>query len=170
MCVTNLKPIVLVLLAFQMSACSIFAPKEPQTIERQAYFKHEVKHLGETLGLISAWYTGASRNWKIIEAHNPELNINSIQIGQRIRIPVAILKKQKPLPKTFIPVQVAKSAEGDVILSEELVSTPRNIVYEVNTISGCEHLENSLEGLNRCAQATTQSLEPLLIKTSSPAI
>jgi hypothetical protein len=61
-------------------------------------FVHVVRWEGETLSLISQWYTESWRNWEVIAGANPGIDPNRIRIGDRIRIPEALLKNRQPLP------------------------------------------------------------------------
>ena len=65
------------------------------------YHEHNIRWPGETLSLISKWYTGRYTNWKKLAYHNPEINPNRINIGQKIYIPVTLLKTREPLPEKF---------------------------------------------------------------------
>ena len=65
------------------------------------YHQHKISWPGETLSVVSKWYTGRYSNWKKLVNHNPEMNPNRIKIGQKIYIPVTLLKTRKPLPEKF---------------------------------------------------------------------
>ena len=62
-------------------------------------YRHTVRWSGESLSLISRWYTGASRNWRKLAKANPRLNPNRIKKGNVIVIPPALLKTREPLPQ-----------------------------------------------------------------------
>lgn len=66
-----------------------------------SYHKHEIRWLGESLSVVSKWYTGRYSNWKKLVNHNPEINPNRIRIGQKIYIPVNLLKTRESLPEKF---------------------------------------------------------------------
>jgi LysM repeat protein len=65
------------------------------------YYKHTISWSGETLSLISKWYTGKYTNWKKIVNHNPEINPKRIKIGQKVYIPVKMLRTREALPQKF---------------------------------------------------------------------
>ena len=65
------------------------------------YHEHKICWHGETLSLVSKWYTGRYANWKKLAYHNPEINPNRIKIGQNIYIPVTLLTTREPLPEKF---------------------------------------------------------------------
>lgn len=65
-------------------------------------FVHTVKHKGETLSLISKWYTGSIDNWKEIHKLNPEIIITKMKIGATIMIPGGKLKRATPLMKEYV--------------------------------------------------------------------
>jgi LysM repeat protein len=78
-------------------------PMSPAFIDKHLpdYHEHNIRWPGETLSLISKWYTGRYTNWKKLAYHNPEINPNRINIGQKIYIPVTLLKTREPLPEKF---------------------------------------------------------------------
>jgi hypothetical protein len=63
---------------------------------------HTIQVPGETLGIISFWYTGSVSNWKGIAEYNGKLNPRKLQLGTRILIPDEILKTRRPLPRVFV--------------------------------------------------------------------
>ena len=66
------------------------------------HIAHTVKWSGETLSIISLWYTGDPGNWKAIAQTNPNLNPNRIYVGNEILIPAALLKTQNSFPKEYV--------------------------------------------------------------------
>jgi hypothetical protein len=66
-----------------------------------SYYEHKICWQGETLSLVSKWYTGKHNNWKKLVNHNPEVNPNRIKIGQKVYIPNYLLKTRNPLPRKF---------------------------------------------------------------------
>ncbi len=69
---------------------------------RETHITHTVKWSGETLSIISLWYTGNLGNWKAIAQTNSNLDPNRIYVGNEILIPVGLLKTQNSLPKEFV--------------------------------------------------------------------
>jgi hypothetical protein len=69
---------------------------------RETHIAHTVKWSGETLSIISLWYTGDQGNWKAIAQTNPNLNPNRIYVGNEILIPAVLLKTQNSLPREFV--------------------------------------------------------------------
>jgi hypothetical protein len=63
------------------------------------YFAHTVKRPGERLTEIAGWYTGHSKNWQIIARANPDLDPESLRVGNKIYIPSKLLKTRKPIPQ-----------------------------------------------------------------------
>jgi len=74
-------------------------PKDFAIANGQEYYEHRVRWPGESLSLIARWYTGSSKNWKILAKANPAINPNRIKGGDSIAIPTDILKTRKPLPQ-----------------------------------------------------------------------
>lgn len=60
--------------------------------EQNSTIAHEVKLQGESLGVIAAWYTQDSKNWKLIKEANPKIDPNRINIGDIIKVPTALIK------------------------------------------------------------------------------
>lgn len=73
-------------------------------------YVHTVRWRNETLSFIAQWYTGSWQNWKALAKANPGINPNRIEIGNRIRIPEALLKTHNPLPADFLPETESKKA------------------------------------------------------------
>ena len=74
-------------------------PKEFAGRFDRKYFKHTVRWPGESLSLIARWYTGSSKNWRVLARANPHLNPNRIKSGNRVYIPPERLVTRKPLPQ-----------------------------------------------------------------------
>jgi nucleoid-associated protein YgaU len=79
-------------------------PMSPQFANQHlpTYYKHKITWSGETLSLISKWYTGRYTNWKKIANHNPEINPKRIKVGQTIYIPDKMLRTHEALPQKFV--------------------------------------------------------------------
>ena len=88
---------------------------------------HTVQWSGEYLSLIAKWYTGSSSNWKSLAEANPELNPNSIRIGQKILIPKTLAKTQEPMPRSFLPS--SPSNEGRVKSPSSEQPRPEEVLY-----------------------------------------
>jgi len=69
---------------------------------QETHIAHTVKWSGETLSIISLWYTGDQGNWKALAQTNPNLNPNRIYVGNEILIPAVLLKTQNSLPKEYV--------------------------------------------------------------------
>lgn len=83
------------------------APSTKPNSPESARFVHNVRWSGETLSLISKWYTGSYQNWRALADANPRLNPNRIKIGDEIIIPKNILKTKKSMPRSFVPTASA---------------------------------------------------------------
>jgi hypothetical protein len=81
-------------------------PKQP------AYFIYTVTWPNESLSIIAAWYTGTIDNWKVLAQVNPELDPNRINIGDKIRIPEALMKTHKPPTQEFVDSLVPKPKQA----------------------------------------------------------
>lgn len=65
-------------------------------------FVHTVKFPGETLSIIAKWYTGDVSSWQKIASANPKLDPSRIEIGDSVKIPRRLLKKQSALKPVFV--------------------------------------------------------------------
>lgn len=92
-------------------------PLDPKTT-----YIHIVKYPGESLSIIAAWYTGDLQNWKKLARANPRLNPSRIFIGNRIRIPKAMIKTYTPMPQEFVNKFIGKKSKKTV--KKPPVSTP----------------------------------------------
>lgn len=117
--VVNSGLVILIVLA--LLACS----KKVTPAPAPEPYVHTIQYSGETLALISTWYTGSRNNWEKIKAENPGLNERRLRIGDQVRIPVELMTKNEPLPKNLIPeVQVAKQDEPVVAMQDKLAVVP----------------------------------------------
>jgi Tfp pilus assembly protein FimV len=82
------------------------APPVKPPVPEETYFTHTVKWSGETLWIIAIWYTGDRDHWReISEAMtraNPNVNIHVIRIGDKIPVPVSLMKNREPMTKEFV--------------------------------------------------------------------
>ncbi len=79
------------------------------------FYEHVVRWNGETLAIISKWYTGKFSNWKDIVEANPGLNPKRIRKGNIIKIPNDLLITKKPLPEEFVQKFYKKKEEEPIL-------------------------------------------------------
>ncbi len=101
----GLAVLALGMLVFIYSGCNMIGmkkkgkePAAPQRIQ----FVHTVKYPGETLSIISKWYTGDVNNWKTLADANTHIDYNKMVTGNNVFIPENLLKTREPLTKEFI--------------------------------------------------------------------
>jgi hypothetical protein len=70
-------------------------------LKRVGYREHTVRHQGETLGIISAWYTGSQDNWRSLQIGHHK-NPGLIYAGDKVYVPRRLLRRSSPLPKQFV--------------------------------------------------------------------
>ena len=75
---------------------------EPEPLPPERYYVHRVKWDGETLSIISGWYTGDIENWRALAKANPKLNPSRIYVGDKIRIPETLMKTRKRMPLEYL--------------------------------------------------------------------
>ena len=76
-------------------------PGEVSATETE-YYVHTVKWPGESVSIIAKWYTGELENWKLLAEANPNINPNRIFVGDKIRIPVHLMKTREPITEEFL--------------------------------------------------------------------
>jgi hypothetical protein len=87
---------------------SAIVPSPPIPVPR--FYTHRVRWKGETLFIISKWYTGSGKNWKALSKFNPKLNPNLMIINENIFIPEDLMKSRKPMPLSFLSSFIRKKS------------------------------------------------------------
>jgi len=106
---------------------SEISPVEAKGAPKPAEIVHTVQWSGEYLSLIAKWYTGSSSNWRTIAEANPELNPNSIRIGQKILVPKTLAKTEDPMPRSFLPSSPSNKGRAKSPSSEQ--PGPEEVLY-----------------------------------------
>jgi len=68
---------------------------------KDVYFMHATRWSWETLGIVAEWYTGNSKNRKVLAKINPKVSSKKLAVGSEIFIPVMLLKTRKALPGNY---------------------------------------------------------------------
>jgi LysM domain len=76
------------------------------------FYVHTVRWPGESLSIISKWYTGSIDQWSAIAKANPEIDPNRIHAGMKIRIPKTIMINEKPMPQEFVSSFYSETTKG----------------------------------------------------------
>ena len=84
------------------------------------YYYHKVRYSGETLSIISQWYTRDGENWKTLSKSNPQLDPDHIKIGTIIKIPEKLLYTRKPMPKNFVVAAIKRQKAKERELAKAL--------------------------------------------------
>ena len=103
--------LVLVVLVFIISGCIMPGMEKKEwkpTTPQQMHFIHTVRYSGETLRIISKWYTGEEDNWEVLVNANPQIDYDKLVAGKKIFIPENLLKTREPLSKDFIDSYLKK--------------------------------------------------------------
>jgi len=141
--------------------------KVERRVVRPSYIQHQVKYSGETLGLISRWYTGRTDNWKRIAEVNPSLKPSRISIGDIILIPNRLVSNSDPLPRKAVRSASGRSNASSAKKSGSASSVERQSSIAENTEdlessgSVAKELSNS-EPLKPKSSGITSSREKLL--------
>lgn len=94
--------------------------------EKTDTYVHIVRWEGETLSHIAHWYTGSWTNWEAIARVNPGLDPARITLGDRVRIPLNLLKRREPLPLDAVRPSPRRS-EPEPAGEKEPVAVTREI-------------------------------------------
>lgn len=109
----NLLLVGVILTGVSLSGCGVRQPLPPSDYTAPQLFRHEVRFSGETLGIISAWYTGKSGNWKRVIEANPGMKPERIRIGDVVQIPEKILVRRESLPQSFVAKLSVAETQSD---------------------------------------------------------
>ncbi len=82
------------------TGCALRKPATPQT--PIGYFEHVIANPGETLGLISLWYTGEESQWKTFFVPARQGGALNLRAGDTILIPMAQLIRHDPISQEFL--------------------------------------------------------------------
>jgi LysM repeat protein len=88
------------------------ATQGPEESKQTDFYVHTVRWPGESLSIISKWYTGNIDQWSAVAKANPALNPNLIRVGVKIRIPKKIMTNVKPMPKEFVASFYREDTKG----------------------------------------------------------
>ncbi|NOQ46040.1 MAG: hypothetical protein GQ559_05130 [Desulfobulbaceae bacterium] len=87
-------------------------------------YSHTIRWRGETLAVISTWYTGTQKNWKTIVESNPGLNSRQLLIGSIVLIPKDLMLRDDAMPYEFLQTVTTKKREKKI--TEPRKVAPRN--------------------------------------------
>ena len=115
-------------------------PVAPQPLPSGEFIIHEISTLGENLGLISLWYTGDHTLWRNMFIPASSGTVRRMKTGDRVLIPINIIKRFEPLDKEFIkanrprfvsrPVSNGVGAEAEAELPQPLEGEPTSTDLE----------------------------------------
>jgi hypothetical protein len=112
------------------------APEPAPAPVQPDYIEHLVQYYGESLGVISQWYTGKLQNWTLVREANPGLRADRIEIGQVIRIPRRLLVREEPLPASFVKRVNAQYKKGGTAKPGEPSAAVEKVPAEVPVAPG----------------------------------
>ena len=76
---------------------------------KSEFYVHKVRWSGETLSVITQWYTGTYKNWPTVAGANPDLNPDLVSYGDDILIPSDLLITNEPMPREFLRTSFSKT-------------------------------------------------------------
>lgn len=143
-------------------------PSAEPVVVQEPDIEHTVRYPGETLAVISKWYTGRATNWNAIMDNNPGLRPERINLGQMIMIPRALVVEERPMPRDFVKsVSTSKSAVTESVDSApEVAPTQERPTDEVSSSSEASS-EMEASAPSPTAAQIEPSSEPVIEPTSS---
>ena len=63
---------------------------------------HTVQYHGEALSIIADWYTGELENWTELAQHNPSIDANKLELGEKIKVPYSLVINANPFKQAHI--------------------------------------------------------------------
>ena len=92
-------------------------------IEDKDYI-HTILWKGETISLISLWYTGHIKNWEKIASYNNIQQMEMLQLQQQIRIPRSLIVNERPLSKQWLESKIRNINQKKAEKKEKDSDTP----------------------------------------------
>lgn len=89
-------------------------------LSKTDYYFHKVRYSGETLSIISQWYTRDAENWQALAKSNRQLDPDHIKIGTIIKIPEKLLYTNKPMPKSFVAAAIKRQKAREKSVAKAL--------------------------------------------------
>ena len=132
------------------------------------YFIHTSRYSGETLGIVADWYTGDSKNEKVLAEINPDLDPKKIEAGSEIFIPVKLLKTRKSMPQNFAADDCKNCYQHTVHWSGESLSLIAR--WYTGSSGNWRKLAKANPRLNpnRIKKGNVIMIPPALLKTKEP--
>ena len=132
------------------------------------YFIHTSRYSGETLGIVADWYTGDSKNEKVLAEINPDLDPKKIEAGSEIFIPVKLLKTRKSMPQNFAADYCKNCYQHTVRWSGESLSLIAR--WYTGSSGNWRKLAKANPRLNpnRIKKGNVIMIPPALLKTKEP--
>lgn len=89
------------ILATLPSGCLLWIQPNPEPATRRVVV-HTISVPGETLSIISQWYTGNPANWREITRATPGIDAQRLRIGQEVNIPVELVSNRTVMPRNYV--------------------------------------------------------------------
>jgi len=100
----------LILPIFLLASCSGRSSKvKPSSPLEDAPLIHSVNYPGETINMISVWYTKAAKNSPEIAEANPNVDFRSLKIGNKIKIPRNLVTREEQMPSAFVSLFIKRT-------------------------------------------------------------
>ncbi len=99
-------------------------------VQRSELYVHTVRWTGETVSVIAQWYTGKQNNWEHIVKANSDLDPKRMRIGDKIFIPVDLLKTREPMPREYLENSVRKKNVPSPPRAKPVIKSDKKEVVE----------------------------------------
>ena len=99
---TIVKKFVIVAMIFIVGCVRHPIPQNQPISPGPEYLAHKITFPGETLGIISLWYTSDSGLWRNFYIPATSGTVRKLKRGDEILIPIEFVVRQEPITKEFI--------------------------------------------------------------------
>lgn len=103
-----------------------------QELPGTRFLVHEISVHGENPGIIALWYTGDVKQWKNLYIPASAGTVYRLKAGDRILIPVELLKRSDALDAAFVRQHVKRSAPKSTVgpSSNPVPTAPREAQFD----------------------------------------
>lgn len=105
--------LIVAILFIVLSGCSprFLEQRSDRALAQEIVILHPVRFPGESLSMISSWYTGDQANWERIADYNARYVEGVLHQGETVRIPLALVVRNVILPESYVREFNAQIAE-----------------------------------------------------------
>ena len=161
-----IKILFITITLWMVTGCTqVHRPSDSASVSREAlkepppsdFYVHKVRWSGETLSVITQWYTGTYKKWPTVAKANPSLDPNKISKGDEILIPIDLLKTNEPMPHEFLRTSSRKKKSSP---SRHLKHAAEPIKIGLPKTQKIEHLKTEPDEVELFGPQVTEQTMP----------